>query len=52
MSARQGNSRLVRPNLAINRMRNGAAPWPCDRLGSSSATRPGRRPAARRIALR
>ncbi len=42
----------VRPNMSLNRSLYGMAPWPCDRLGSSSAARPGCHASAARLALR
>jgi len=42
----------VTPNWSFNRSANGMAPWPCDRLGSSSAARPGRHTVVARLTLR
>jgi len=40
------------PNMSFNRSSNGMAPWPCDRLGPSSAARPGRHAVVARLTLR
>jgi hypothetical protein len=42
----------VQPNMSLNRTRYGMAAWPCSRLGSSSAARPGCHAFAGRLALR
>ncbi len=40
------------PNRSVNRTANGMAPWPCNRLGSSSAARPRHHAAVGRLPLR
>ena len=42
----------VASNMSLNRSANGRSPWPCGRLGSSSAARPRRPTAVARLALR
>jgi hypothetical protein len=44
--------RPAMPNMSLNRSANGWPAWPCDRLGSSSASRPSRPAAVARLALR
>jgi hypothetical protein len=42
----------LRPNMSVNRRRHGRPARPCDRLGPSSAARPGRPAASPRLPLR